>query len=234
MLPKHVRYQTALHPDDQNEIITQFLQLFNGEIMNKVNYNLKMKNIIKALDGKKSLLLHSCCAPCSSAVLERLSEQFDITVLYYNPNLDSHEEFERRVDEQRRLIRQLNCGIKLLTVDYEPQEYYSVVKGHEKDAEGGERCSICFELRLDKTAKIAAEKNFDFFTTTLSISPHKNSQVLNEIGGRVSEKYDVDYLYSDFKKEDGYKRSIELSKEYDLYRQDYCGCIYSKVQSKGD
>ncbi len=202
--------------------------------MNKVNYNLKMKNIIKALDGKKSLLLHSCCAPCSSAVLERLSEQFDITVLYYNPNLDSHEEFERRVDEQRRLIRQLNCGIKLLTVDYEPQEYYSVVKGHEKDAEGGERCSICFELRLDKTAKIAAEKNFDFFTTTLSISPHKNSQVLNEIGGRVSEKYDVDYLYSDFKKEDGYKRSIELSKEYDLYRQDYCGCIYSKVQSKGD
>ncbi|CDZ74675.1 Hypothetical protein ING2D1G_0494 [Peptoniphilus sp. ING2-D1G] len=198
--------------------------------MNKVNYNIKMKNIISELNSKKSLLLHSCCAPCSSAVLERLREYFDITVLYYNPNLDSQREFERRVEEQKRLLGQLNSEIELLIIDYEPEQYYEAIKGHEKDEEGGERCSICFDLRLDKTAKIAKEKNFDFFTTTLSISPHKNSQVLNKIGCEISQKYGIRYLYSDFKKEEGYKRSIELSKEYDLYRQDYCGCIYSKVQ----
>ncbi len=198
--------------------------------MNKVNYNIKMKNIISELNSKKSLLLHSCCAPCSSAVLERLMEYFDITVLYYNPNLDSQREFERRVEEQKRLLGQLNSEIELLIIDYEPEQYYEAIKGHEKDEEGGERCSICFDLRLDKTAKIAKEKNFDFFTTTLSISPHKNSQVLNKIGCEISQKYGIRYLYSDFKKEEGYKRSIELSKEYDLYRQDYCGCIYSKVQ----
>lgn len=175
-------------------------------------------------------MLHSCCAPCSSGVLGRLSEYFDITVLYYNPNLDSQQEFDRRVEEQRRFIEALDCGIKLLIVDYEAQEYYDVIRGHEGDPEGGERCSLCFELRLDRTARLAAEKNFDFFTTTLSISPHKNSQLLNEIGGRIAQRYGVDYLYSDFKKEEGYKRSIELSKEYNLYRQDYCGCIYSKVQ----
>ncbi|MGO3752293.1 MAG: epoxyqueuosine reductase QueH [Peptoniphilaceae bacterium] len=200
--------------------------------MNKINYNLKMENIIKNLDKDKEykLLLHSCCAPCSSAVLERLSKYFKITILYYNPNIDTSIEFERRVKEQEYLIKNIDLEdrIEIMVIGYNSKEYYDFIEGHEDEVEGGKRCELCFELRLEKTAEIAKELGFDFFTTTLSISPHKNSKILNEVGEKAANKYEIDYLYSDFKKKEGYKRSIELSEKYDLYRQDYCGCEFSK------
>ncbi|WP_138160548.1 epoxyqueuosine reductase QueH [Peptoniphilus catoniae] len=200
--------------------------------MNRINYNLEMKKIIDSLDGKKpKLLLHSCCAPCSSAVLEKLKEIFDISIFYYNPNLDSKDEFIRRSDEQKRLAEEL--GIKKVIVeDYKPEDYYLKIKGHENDKEGGPRCFLCFELRLEKTAELAKKFDFDYFTTTLSISPYKNAQALNEIGEKLGKKHGVNYLYSDFKKENGYKRSIELSKLYKLYRQNYCGCEFSKKEAE--
>lgn len=200
--------------------------------MNKINYNLKMENIIKNLDKDKEykLLLHSCCAPCSSAVLERLSKYFKITILYYNPNIDTSIEFERRVKEQEYLIKNIDLEdkIEIMVIGYNSKEYYDFIEGYEDELEGGKRCELCFELRLEKTAEIAKELDFDFFATTLSISPHKNSKILNEVGEKAASKYGIDYLYSDFKKKEGYKRSIELSKKYDLYRQDYCGCEFSK------
>ncbi|MGO1581413.1 MAG: epoxyqueuosine reductase QueH [Peptoniphilaceae bacterium] len=200
--------------------------------MNKINYNLKMENIIKNLDKDKEykLLLHSCCAPCSSVVLERLSKYFKITILYYNPNIDTSIEFERRVKEQEYLIKNIDLEdrIEIMVIGYNSKEYYDFIEGHEDEVEGGKRCELCFELRLEKTAEIAKELGFDFFTTTLSISPHKNSKILNEVGEKAANKYEIDYLYSDFKKKEGYKRSIELSEKYDLYRQDYCGCEFSK------
>lgn len=191
-----------------------------------INYNEEMKKIISNLDDHNKLLLHSCCGPCSSSVIERLRDYFDITVIYYNPNIEPKEEYEKRKSEQLRLLNEL--GIKFMDIDYLNNEYHEKVKGYENESENGLRCPLCFELRLDKTASKAKENNFDYFGTTLTVSPHKNSKIINEIGLKLEEKYGVKFLLSDFKKEDGYKRSIELSKKYDLYRQDYCGCLYSK------
>jgi hypothetical protein len=176
-----------------------------------------------------TLLLHSCCAPCSSSVLERLSDYFDITVFYYNPNIEPVEEYIIRLREQKRFLSIFPTAkpVKIIEGPYEAEAYEEITYGHEEDREGGKRCFLCYEFRLRKTAELAKSSGFDYFSTTLSVSPHKNAQKLNEIGERLSAKYGVDYLYSDFKKKDGYKRSIELSGEYGLYRQHYCGCRYS-------
>lgn len=185
---------------------------------------------IKKGKTKPSLLLHVCCAPCSSYVIEYLSEYFNITIYYYNPNISPIQEYNFRLEELARLLKEMKeaKNIEVLPCEYDPETFYEIAKGLEKEKEGGERCFKCYRLRLEKTAEAAKEKGFDYFTTTLSISPYKNAEKLNEIGKELSKKYNVPYLFSDFKKKNGYKRSIELSKEYDLYRQDYCGCIYSK------
>lgn len=198
-----------------------------------MNYQKELDQIIEKLDINKprsKLLLHSCCAPCSSYVLEYLSEFFDITILYYNPNIYPEEEYRKRVEEQQELILSmpLKSKVTLLEGEYHPADYYETVKGYEKDPEGGERCFLCYELRLAEAAEAAKKGNYDYFTTTLSISPYKNAEKLNEIGERLAKEYGIAYLPSDFKKKNGYKRSIELSKEYGLYRQDYCGCAFSK------
>lgn len=206
--------------------------------LNKQNYQKVLENIIeenKKLNIIPTLLLHSCCAPCSSYVLEYLSEYFKISVLYYNPNIFPKEEYEYRIQEQRKLIDELPAKnkIKLISTDYTPQDFYQIAKGYEKEPEGGERCFRCYELRLREAAVYAVKDQYDYFTTTLSISPLKNAQKLNEIGAKLSEEYGVKYLYSDFKKKNGYKRSVELSEIYGLYRQNYCGCVYSKtIESK--
>lgn len=199
------------------------------------NYDKRMEEMIKKYKEKgvrPRLLLHSCCAPCSSAVLERIAKAFDITVFYFNPNIEPQEEYDKRVKELEKLLSCLKgtVDISLLAGRYEPQEFYDAVKGFEQSGEGGERCYKCYELRLREAAKVASEREFDCFTTTLSISPYKRADWLNEIGQRLSEEYRVDYLYSDFKKKNGYRRSIELSKEYGLCRQDYCGCRFSKAE----
>lgn len=201
--------------------------------MVKVNYQKQLDKIIDEIQNNSktpTLLLHSCCAPCSSYVLEYLSQYFKITVFYYNPNISPKEEYIKRVKEQKRLISQLPVknSVDFIEGDYEPQDFYEIAKGMEHIPEGGERCFNCYRLRLEKTAKLASELNMDYFTTTLSISPYKNAAKLNEIAEELSEIHSVKNLPSDFKKKEGYKRSIQLSKEYDLYRQDYCGCIFSK------
>ena len=204
--------------------------------MNKRNFQKEMDKLIEQnlKDGiTPSLLLHSCCAPCSSYVLEYLSQFFNITVLYYNPNISPKDEYLYRLQEEKRLISEMKFKnpVKILDCDYIADEFFTVAKGLEKEPEGGKRCEKCFDLRLDFTAKTAKENNFDYFATTLTISPLKNANLINQIGESLAEKYNVKYLSSDFKKKEGYKRSITLSKEYNLYRQNYCGCIYSKVES---
>lgn len=194
----------------------------------KVNYDKVLEELISNLEYKPKLLLHSCCGPCSSYVITYLQDYFDITILYYNPNIEPKSEYEKRKKEQIRLINELNNNIKLLDIDYDNDSYREVVKGYENDLEGGARCHICYNLRLEKTACIAKENNFEYFGTTLTVSPYKNAEVLNNIGKSLEEKYHIKYLYSDFKKKDGYKKSIELSKKYNLYRQNYCGCLFSK------
>jgi predicted adenine nucleotide alpha hydrolase (AANH) superfamily ATPase len=187
-----------------------------------------LKEIIKS--GKKpKLLLHVCCAPCSSYVLEYLNEYFNIIVFYYNPNISSVDEYNKRLEEEKRFVSEypFKNSITVINGDYDNFEFEKEIKGLEEEKEGGARCFKCYRLRLSKSAEYAKENGFDYFTTTLTISPYKNSKVLNEIGHELSEKYGVKYLYSDFKKKNGYKRSIELSHEYNLYRQDYCGCKYS-------
>ncbi|MBQ6873846.1 MAG: epoxyqueuosine reductase QueH [Clostridia bacterium] len=196
------------------------------------NYQKELDRIIEenSKAGKvPSLLLHACCAPCSSYCLEYLAEYFSITVFFYNPNLYPADEYDKRADEVRRLISllQVKNPVKLIVADFDGKEFYAKVRGMEKLPEGGERCRRCFELRLEKTAEIAKENSFDFFTTTLTISPLKNAQVINEVGEEMAEKYGVAHLPSDFKKKGGYKRSVELSAEFGLYRQNYCGCVYS-------
>lgn len=191
------------------------------------NYANKLKEIIDKLDYKPKLLLHSCCAPCSSYVITYLYDYFDITILYYNPNIYPYEEYKKRKDEQIRLISNFK-GVKIIDCDYDNDIYNEVIKGLENEPERGSRCTKCFYLRLNKTGEIAKKNNFEYFGTTLTVSPYKNARLLNEIGEVISKKYDIKWLYSDFKKNDGYKKSIELSKKYDLYRQDYCGCIYSR------
>lgn len=197
-----------------------------------INYNLECEKILNSLDlnKKKTLLLHSCCAPCSSAVLERISKYFKITILFYNPNITDYSEYLKRKDELKRLIKEVGYDIEVMDCDYDKEKFISMALGLEDKKEGDIRCYKCYKLRLEKTALVAKENNFDYFTTTLSISPYKNSKWLNEIGKELSDKYKVNYLYADFKKKNGYKRSIELSNIYHLYRQDYCGCIYSKVE----
>ena len=182
---------------------------------------------ISSLEKRPSLLLHSCCAPCSSYVLEYLSKYFNITVFYYNPNIFPREEFIKRAKEQEHLISQMGLDIAIEIGDFEDSLFYETVKGLENAREGGQRCIKCFELRLSKAAEFAKKNNFDYFATTLTVSPHKNADLLNQIGQDLSQKYGVKYLFSDFKKREGYKRSIELSKIYDLYRQNYCGCKFS-------
>lgn len=203
------------------------------------NFQKELDKIIETnkREGKiPSLLLHACCAPCSSYCLEYLSQYFNITVFFYNPNLYPAEEYTKRADEERKLISMLKSEnkIELTVADFDDGEFYDKVKGLEKCKEGGERCRKCFELRLEKTAELAKEKGFDFFTTTLTISPLKNAQILNEIGEKMGEKHNVKHLPSDFKKRNGYKRSIELSREFDLYRQNYCGCVFSKQEREAE
>ncbi len=197
-----------------------------------MNYDLRFEEIKTTLKGKKSLLLQSCCAPCSSAVLERLENYFTITLFYYNPNISSKEEYQKRYTELVRFVKEIDKGRNITVIDggYEKEVFDTCVQGLEDIPEGGERCFRCYQLRLLKTALYAKEHHFDFFGTTLTVSPYKNSKKLNEIGKELEEKYQVSYLYSDFKKREGYKRSIFLSKQYQLYRQDYCGCIYSKKE----
>ena len=215
--------------------------------MNKVNYQKQLDELLRQLpekESKKKLLLHSCCAPSSSYVLEYLRQYFDITVLYYNPNITEREEYEKRAAEQKRLIREMNeeadgdCKNRILAEEgrYDPERFFAAAKGLELVPEGGERCFKCYEIRLREAARIAREQGFDYFTTTLTISPLKNADKLNEIGNRLAEEYGVAFLPSDFKKKNGYKRSVELSEKYGLYRQDYCGCVFSKAErerSKG-
>ncbi|MDD2971483.1 MAG: epoxyqueuosine reductase QueH [Lachnospiraceae bacterium] len=235
------------------------------------NYQKELEAVLDKLpDHNRTLFLHSCCAPCSSYVLEYLSQYFQITVYYYNPNISAKEEYDKRVIEQKRLIRKMNekireqesgkgksqklklesksetksenlgnssihhNPIRFLEGTYEPDRFYEVIKGLEHCREGGERCEKCFRLRLEQTAREARERGFDYFTTTLTISPLKNAELLNQIGIQICEQWKLQYLPSDFKKKNGYKRSIELSGEYDLYRQDYCGCIYSKLQRESE
>ena len=188
-----------------------------------------MEEQIAALSGTPSLLLHSCCGPCSSYVLEVLSQHFNVTVLYFNPNIYPESEYQKRLAEQIKIIDDMpfKNPVSLMECDYDENEFLAAAEGFENEREGGARCEKCFRLRMEKTALLAKENGFDFFTTTLSVSPHKNAPLLNRIGEELSEKYGIKYLYGDFKKKEGYKRSIELSAQYDLYRQNYCGCRFS-------
>ncbi len=200
----------------------------------KINYQLLMEEEIKKLDGTPTLLLQSCCGPCSSYVLEVLSRFFKVTVLYYNPNIYPKEEYDLRLNEQIKIINSMKFKnrVSLMECDYDENEFLNLIKGMENEREGGKRCKECFILRLNETAKRAKESGFDYFTTTLSVSPHKNAQLLNEIGKDLEKEYGVKYLVADFKKKEGYKRSIQLSKEFDLYRQEYCGCRFSLNESE--
>lgn len=204
--------------------------------MEKINYQKELEKIIEQnqkLGKVPRLLLHACCAPCSSYVLEYLSDYFQVTVFYYNPNISPEGEYEKRVNEEKMLIQKLpvKYPVKFKVGVYEPDRFYGMAKGLEEVPEGGSRCFKCYELRLRESAKEAAEGDYDYFTTTLSISPLKNAEKLNEIGCALGEEMGVSYLPSDFKKKNGYKRSIELSNQYGLYRQNYCGCIFSKPEA---
>lgn len=199
----------------------------------KENYQKILDETIAGLEERgevPKLLLHSCCAPCSSYVLEYLSNYFYITVLYYNPNIYPEDEYYHRAAEQKRFIKEFRTkyAVSFVEGNFEPERFYETVKGYENIREGGERCFRCYELRLREAAEYAKKLNCDYFTTTLSISPMKNAAKLNEIGGMLAEEYGIPYLYSDFKKRDGYKRSTVISAEYGMYRQDYCGCVFSK------
>lgn len=203
----------------------------------KINYQKKMEEIIEQVsagDRMPTLLLHSCCAPCSSYVLECLSKHFKITIFYYNPNIEPIAEYQKRAAEQKRFLSafQSTAPIEFIEGPYDEDAFQIISSGREEEKEGGARCFLCYELRLRKTAEFAKSNGFDYFTTTLSVSPYKNAQALNEIGARLSEEYNIPYLFSDFKKKNGYHRSIELSKQYQLYRQNFCGCIYSQKISE--
>ena len=207
------------------------------------NYQKELEKLIGKLeqsgnsgDAEKlpKLLLHACCAPCSSYCLEYLSKYFSITVFYYNPNIFPEEEYRKRVEEMKRLISEMDFvnPVSFLEGEYIPQDFFDMAKGLEKVPEGGERCFKCYRMRMEETAKLAEKQGFDYFTTTLTISPHKNAKVLNEIGEKLQNEYEIPYLFSDFKKKNGYKKSCQLSEEYNLYRQNYCGCIYSKIEAE--
>ena len=195
---------------------------------NRINYQLEMEKVLRTLDGTRpKLLLHACCAPCSSATLERLSAHFDLTILYYNPNIYPPEEYHRREAELERFVEQAGYHYTVVELPYDPQEFYTSVKGLENEPEKGARCTVCYRLRMRRAAQYAAEHGFDWFTTTLSISPHKDAKRINAIGQELEQEFGVKHLPSDFKKQNGYLRSLQLSEEYGLYRQDYCGCEFS-------
>ena len=199
----------------------------------KVNYQQLLERELERLKGegkRPRLLLHGCCAPCSSYVLEYLSGAFDITLLYDNPNISPQEEYEKRAAEAERLIQEMGVPVRLQVAPWEPEAYLKAIRGLENEPEGGRRCEACFRLRLSRAAKAAKDGGYDYFTTTLSISPLKDAQLLNRIGREISEETGVPYLFSDFKKKNGYRRSCELSAVYHLYRQDYCGCAFSKAE----
>lgn len=199
---------------------------------NKINYQKKLDQLLESIEGTPKLLLHSCCGPCSSYILEYLTEYFEIFLLYYNPNIYPEKEYWRRLEEQKDVIGKIEKAnpIHMIEGEFEPKDFYDSVKGLEDSGEGSERCFSCYRFRLEEAAKKGKEKGCDYFTTTLSISPYKNASKLNEIGQVMEEKYNIKYLYSDFKKKGGYQRSLELSRDYDLYRQDYCGCVFSKKE----
>ena len=192
----------------------------------------QLDKIIENLNYIPNLLLHSCCAPCSSYCIEYLSNYFNITIYYYNPNISPIEEYEKRKNEQIKFINEFKTTNKLNIIDsdYNYDDFLNVINGLENEPEGGSRCNKCYLLRMDKTAKKASDLKYDYFATTLTVSPYKNSKKINEIGYLLEKKYKIKYLPSDFKKKNGYKRSIELSKEYNLYRQNYCGCVFSKME----
>ena len=194
-----------------------------------MNYDFEMQKQMNNIKEGTKLLLHACCAPCSSAVLERLSNFFEITIFYYNPNITEEKEYLKRIEELKKYISlvKYKYPISLIPGNYEPQKFFEMANGLEDEPERGKRCYKCYAMRLEESARIADELGFDYFCTTLTLSPHKNSNWINEIGEDLNNRYNSIYLYSDFKKKNGYKRSIELSREYDLYRQDYCGCVYS-------
>ncbi len=204
--------------------------------MNQINYQRVMEELLREAVKKEKtprLLLHACCAPCSSYVLEYLSDYFEITALFYNPNMESMEEYQKRAKELLRFIDEntFQNPVSARITSYVPDDYTSQIKGLEDCPEGGSRCFRCYRLRMEYTAKLAKKEQFDFFTTTLTISPLKNAQKINEIGKMLEEQYQIPYLYSDFKKKNGYQRSIQLSRDYHLYRQNYCGCVFSKRKS---
>ncbi len=191
----------------------------------KHNYDILMQQQINGLKNKPKILLHSCCGPCSSTCIERLKPYFDVTVFYYNPNIYPKEEFIKRLETQNKVLSYFDVDLKYL--EYNEEEYLSKVQGLELEKEGGERCKKCFYLRLKKTAEFAKQNGYDYFGTTLTVSSHKDEQIINKIGEEISNQLNIPFLYSDFKKHDGYKRSIELSKQLNLYRQNYCGCRFS-------
>lgn len=199
----------------------------------KTNYNIVMNELINSIkEGEKpNILLHSCCAPCSTEVISRLTPYFNITILYYNPNIEPKAEYEKRKKEQIKFINECSAQNKLdfMDCDYDNEAFLEIAKGLETEPEGGSRCHRCYELRMKKTAQLAKENGYDYFGTTLTVSPYKNSQVINQIGENISKLYDIKYLYSDFKKENGYKKSVEYSRQYNLYRQNFCGCHFSRV-----
>lgn len=203
--------------------------------MNNCNYDVLMTKTLESLEKEsqmKRLLLHACCAPCATACIERVKDSFDVTVYFYNPNMDTKEEYVHRAKDLKRLCAEfkVNCIVE----EYDSAEFYSVVKGIENQPEGGSRCAKCFELRLRKTAEYAEQNGYDYFATTLSVSPLKNAHTLNMIGLQLEKEQKVHYLPSDFKKRNGYMRTIELSKEYGLYRQNYCGCVFSKRKTDAE
>lgn len=194
-----------------------------------INYHQEYLKITKSLDNKPRLLLHSCCAPCSTLCLERLTEYFNVDTFYYNPNITESEEYQKRLAQQQRFVNEVyGDSVKVIDIGHKNEEFLNLVKGLEDLPERSKRCYLCYKLRLEKTVEFARDNGYDYFTTTLSISPHKNSTWLNEIGYFLQDVYGVNFLPADFKKENGYLRSIELSNKYNLYRQDYCGCIFSR------
>ncbi len=192
------------------------------------NYQQQMEQTVAALDNRPRLLLHSCCGPCSTAVLERLEPHFDLTIYYYNPNIDPETEYRRRADEQRRLLAEL--GYPMIEADYAPAEFEAI--GMADEPEGGARCKACYALRLEHSARYAAQHGYDWLCTTLSVSPHKNAAWLNELGQEICDRYGLHWLVSDFKKKNGYLRSLQLSQQYGLYRQTWCGCRFSRQERK--
>lgn len=198
-----------------------------------MNYDLLMQEEMKSIPEGERLLFHACCAPCTSGCLEHIADHFRISILFYNPNITELDEYNKRLNELKRFTEcfKVKYPIEVIDGNYNPEAFFSIAKGLEDEPERGKRCYKCYELRLKETARVAEELGFKYFTTSLSLSPHKNANWINEIGSSLDKEYNTNFLYCDFKKREGYKRSIELSKEYDLYRQDYCGCVYSKRDS---